>query len=441
MATELKIPSIGESVTQAEIAKWHKDEGDTVVKDETVAELETEKATFELPAPESGTLGKRLKKEGETAEVGEVIGYINAPGHSADADGADNQERADKQEATKAKKAGESKDGPSRKQAQDEKGKPREAPSSPGDEAEDADKPPRLSPLARRLVEEHGLDPRRIKGTGPGGRIMKDDALRAADHAAEGATDDAESAGEQPEPKRAPAQGREEQVVRMSVLRRYIAKRLVEAQHHAALLTTFNEIDMTAVMGLRKAHGDAFKQKHGVKLGFMSFFVKATIDALKQYPGLNAVIDGESIVYRNYYDLGIAVSTERGLVVPVIRDAHLLSFAEIEKTINDFGERARNLDLSPDELQGGTFTITNGGVFGSLLSTPIVNPPQSGVLGMHAIQKRPVVVGDDDRIEVRPMMYAALTYDHRIVDGREAVLCLRRIKEAIETPSRMLVEA
>jgi len=227
----------------------------------------------------------------------------------------------------------------------------------------------------------------------------------------------------------------------MSVLRRHIAKRLVEAQHNAALLTTFNEIDMSAVMNLRKTHGETFQKKHGVKLGFMSFFVKAAIDALKQFPGLNAVIDGESIVYRNYYDIGIAVSTERGLVVPVIRDAHLLSFAEIEKTINDFGERARHFDLSPDELQGGTFTITNGGIFGSLLSTPIVNPPQSGVLGMHAIQKRPVVVDDEDRIEARPMMYVALTYDHRIVDGREAVLCLRRIKESLETPARMLIEA
>ncbi|NBC11714.1 MAG: 2-oxoglutarate dehydrogenase complex dihydrolipoyllysine-residue succinyltransferase [Planctomycetes bacterium] len=451
MPTELKIPSIGESVTEAEITRWLKNEGDAVRKDETVAELETEKASFELPAPASGTLGKRLKDEGETAEVGEVIGHINGEGEGED------ESKNEKKQAKQSKKQ----DAKSKRQDKEPKKKREaEADSSSGDqeeagEAEEAGKPeagdakPRISPLARRLIEEYGLDAKQIKGSGPGGRIMKDDALRAAGQIedtqeAEGDEEDAGEAGapdETAEPKRRPADGREEQVVRMSVLRRHIAKRLVEAQHNAALLTTFNEIDMSAVMNLRKTHGEAFQEKHGVKLGFMSFFVKAAIDALKQFPGLNAVIDDESIVYRNYYDIGIAVSTERGLVVPVIRDAHLLSFAEIEKTINDFGERARNFDLSPDELQGGTFTITNGGIFGSLMSTPIVNPPQSGVLGMHTIQKRPVVVDDDDRIEARPMMYIALTYDHRIVDGREAVLCLRRIKETLETPSRMLIEA
>jgi len=459
MATELKIPSIGESVTEAEITKWLKSEGDPVKKDETVAELETEKASFELPAPEGGTLGKRLKDEGESAEVGEVIGYINDDGEAAQQheqgqeqgqpDKPD-QKAGEKQDKTSAKTAKSKKD--KKQQDPPDQSKPEKAATQRDAQTGETDRQPRVSPTARRVIEEHGLDPKTIKGTGPGGRIMKNDALRAAGQTAP-PTEHEETEPEAEEPAesdesaessrtpRQPADGREEQVVRMSVLRRHIAKRLVEAQHNAALLTTFNEIDMSAVISLRKAHGEAFKEKHGVKLGFMSFFVKASIDGLKQFPGLNAVIDDESIVYRNYYDMGIAVSTERGLVVPVIRDAQLLSFAEIEKTINEFGERARNFDLSPDELQGGTFTITNGGIFGSLLSTPIVNPPQSGVLGMHAIQKRPVVVDDDDRIEVRPMMYVALTYDHRIVDGREAVLCLRRIKESLETPSRMLIEA
>jgi len=433
MATELKVPSIGESVTEAEIYKWRKSQGDQVQKDETVAELETDKATFDLPAPVAGTLGKLLKKEGDTAEVGEVIGYINGDGDSEGESKTDDATKKDKKKKVE-------------KQKDESEGEEDQKSAEKADTGEDEDEEtsPRISPMARQLLKEHDLDADEVEGTGPSGRIMKDDVLKVVE-----APDEAESS-EQPDEADAEraddethqtSDGRGEKKVRMSAIRRHIAERLVEAQQNAALLTTFNEIDMSAVLQLRQDHGERFKEEYNVKLGLMSFFVKATIDALKRYPELNAAVDGDAIVYRPYYDIGIAVATERGLVVPVIRDAQHLSFAEIEMTINDFADRAETFDLKPDELRGGTFTITNGGVFGSLLSTPIVNPPQSGVLGMHAIRKRPVAVGEDDRIEVRPMMYVALTYDHRIVDGREAVRCLDRIRDAIETPSRMLLEA
>ncbi len=387
MAVELEVPSVGESVTEVFIGNWLKREGDPVVKDEPLVEIETDKATLEISATVSGLLSKVLKREGESAAVGEVIALLQ--------------------------------EGP-----------------PPAAEAVTAEEV-RVMPAARRLLDEHGLDASDIPSSGPGGRLLKEDVQRylggqasspsSSDHATEGTPSLGLDFGE-----------REEEAVPMSPLRRRIAERLVEAQQRAALLTTFSEIDMSGVIELRKAYRDSFEKRYGVRLGFMSFFVKAAIDALKTIPAINAEIRGTDIVYKNYYDIGVAVSTPRGLIVPVIRNAERLSFAEVEGAIADFGRRAQEHKIEPDELQGGTFTISNGGVFGSLLSTPIVNPPQSGVLGMHAIQERPVAM--DGQVVIRPMMYVALSYDHRIVDGREAVTFLRRIKEAVEAPARMLLE-
>ena len=387
MSVELEVPSVGESVTEVFIGNWLKREGDPVVKDEPLVEIETDKATLEISATVSGMLSKVLKGEGESAAVGEVIALLQ--------------------------------EGP--------------PPASEAVTAEEV----QVMPAARRLLDEHGLDASDVPSSGPGGRLLKEDVQRhlggqassppSSDNATEGTPSLGLDFGE-----------REEEAVPMSPLRRRIAERLVEAQQRAALLTTFSEIDMSGVIELRKAYRDSFEKRYGVRLGFMSFFVKAAIDALKTIPAINAEIRSTDIVYKNYYDIGVAVSTPRGLIVPVIRNAERLSFAEIEGAIADFGRRAQEHKIEPDELQGGTFTISNGGVFGSLLSTPIVNPPQSGVLGMHAIQERPVAI--DGEIVIRPMMYVALSYDHRIVDGREAVTFLRRIKEAVEAPARMLLE-
>ncbi len=400
---ELKVPAVGESITEVEIGSWLKAEGATVAKDEPVAMIETEKATVELPAPEAGTLVKLLKKQGETAKVGETIAYLEVG-------------RSEPEAATKPK--------PSLKTE-----------ASPG-------VPTRTTPLAKRILAEHDLRAEEVPATGPGGRVSKTDVLHHVEQVQKAKTS-APSAANVVPPSPSPATksgtpAREEQVVRMSLLRRTVAKRLVEAQHTAALLTTFNEVDMSAVLALRQQYQETFQKKYGVKLGFMSFSVKAVIDGLKQFPQLNAEIRDTDIVYHNYHDLGLAVSTDRGLVVPVLSDADRLSFAEIEQAVADFAQRAREGKLKPEELAGGTFTITNGGVFGSLLSTPLVNPPQSGILGMHTIQERPVAVAG--QVVIRPMMYVALTYDHRIVDGREAVLFLRRVKETIENPARMLLE-
>jgi 2-oxoglutarate dehydrogenase E2 component (dihydrolipoamide succinyltransferase) len=293
-------------------------------------------------------------------------------------------------------------------------------------------------PAARRALEEHGLSAEQIEPTGPGGRLLKEDVLRYVESKHQKTSVPTAQIAPTPKAERTPFPDRPEEVVPMSRLRRTVAERLVQAQQAAALLTTFNEIEMSAVMALRKEYGDAFQQKHNVKLGFMSFFVKACIDALKQFPALNAEVRGTDIVYHNFYDIGVAIGSGKGLVVPVLRNAERMSFAEIEVAVGDFGRRAKENKLKVDELQGGTFTISNGGVYGSLLSTPIVNPPQSGVLGMHAIQDRPVA--RDGNVVIRPMMYVALTYDHRLVDGREAVSCLKRIKETIESPARMLME-
>lgn len=407
MAVEIKVPEIGESITEVTIGNWLLNEGEGVEIDKTIAILESDKATVELPAQSAGTLTKILKKPGETARVGEVIALLEPEAAPA--------------ASTKPAPAAE----PVVTKARSNKGEQNAAVISPATPPEPdgavtgnerrADSPPTKE------------DPQELRNKTSAQRQTASAELpRTAPRAAN-------SLAASPS-----AAGREEEVVPMTRLRRTIARRLVEAQQIAAMLTTFNEVDMSAVMGLRKQFGEAFQQKHGVKLGFMSFFVKASIDALKSVPQVNAEIRGDEIVYKNYFDVAVAIGGGKGLVVPVIRNAESLSFAELELAINDFAARARDNKLKPEELQGGTFTISNGGVYGSMLSTPIINPPQSGILGMHAIQERPVA--REGQVVIRPMMYLALTYDHRLVDGREAVIFLKRIKEVIEDPARMLLE-
>jgi 2-oxoglutarate dehydrogenase E2 component (dihydrolipoamide succinyltransferase) len=457
MSVELKVPEVGESVSEAQVGKWFKAEGDSVQKDEPLVELETDKVTVELPSPVSGTMGSIHKRQGEMAKVGEVIAEIREADESAS---SHRQQREDKgpEKSQSAKRhvggqQSENTDGPKQTRGQDKGQEPREQdgkqeqPSRPrgkqSAEPEPVDVRPRVMPAAQRALDEHGLSVSEVPASGPGGRLLKEDVLRHVARREAGQEDRPDVFADEPptaSPPSVPAEDydRDEEVVSMSPIRRRIAQRLVEAQQTAALLTTFNECDMSVVMALREQYQESFQKRYGIKLGFMSFFVKAAVDALKLFPAVNAMVRESSIVYRNYYDVGIAVSTERGLVVPMIRGADHLSFSEIEQVIADFGTRARANKLKLEELEGGTFTITNGGIFGSLLSTPIVNPPQSGVLGMHAIQKRPVAV--DDQVVIRPMMYLALTYDHRIVDGREAVSFLKRIKDAIEEPARLLIE-
>jgi 2-oxoglutarate dehydrogenase E2 component (dihydrolipoamide succinyltransferase) len=409
MAIELKIPEVGESIAEVELGAWLRQQGDTVHKDEILVTLESEKATVDLPAPQSGTLTRILKQKGAVAKVGEVIALLE-PGGA---------------QATTSEK-------PIQKKNADAKPEPAKT-QEPAAQA-------RVMPAAQIALAEQGLSAADVQGSGPGGRILKEDVLRHRESRPQPEMQPA-SAPSEPDSPAAPqaaTNDREEEVVPMSRLRRTVAERLVQAQHSAALLTTFNEIDMSSIMGLRKEYGDSFQQKYQVKLGFMSFFVKACVDALKQFPALNAEVRESNIVYHNYYDIGVAIGGGKGLVVPVLRSAERMSFAEIEKVIGDFARRAKENKLKVDELQGGTFTISNGGVYGSLLSTPIVNPPQSGILGLHAIQDRPVA--RDGNVVVRPMMYVALTYDHRLVDGREAVSFLKRVKDVIENPSRMLME-
>ena len=417
MAIELRVPSVGESITEVFIGEWQKAEGAQAASGEKLVEIESDKATLDLPAPEAGVVTKILKKKGETAAVGEVIGYFEPGAVAANGEGP-------KSEAPKAEAKSESKPAPA---------------GGPGDGA-------RVMPAAQRELADRGLSAQQVAPSGPGGRLLKEDVVRHAEKPASSGTAVAppKPAAQPPRPV-APipvglsgSASRQEEAVPMSPIRRRIAQRLVEAQQTAALLTTFNEVDMSHVMALRSEHKDMFQQKHGFKLGFMSFFVKATIDALKMVPQVNAEIRGNDIIYRNYYDIGIAVSGGKGLVVPVLRNAERMSFAEVEGSIEHFGKLARENKLTLEQLTGGTFTISNGGVFGSLLSTPIVNPPQSGILGLHAIQDRPIA--KDGQVVIRPMMYMAFTYDHRIIDGREAVTFLRRIKETIENPSRMLLE-
>ena len=413
---DIKVPQLGESVTEATVARWFKAVGDAVEQDEPLVELETDKVTLEVPAAAAGTLSEIVAAEGAEVEVGAVLGVI-ANGSAAKAKPAPPVEPAVKQAKT-AKEPAES------------------------------ESPAALPPAVRKLVEEHDLDPAKIAGTGKDGRLTKGDVLAWLDESGAEKPSPAEAkapaepkaAKEAPRPAPpAPSDAdRGEERVRMTRLRRRIAERLKEAQNTAAMLTTFNEVDMTQVMAYREKYRDRFEKKHDVKLGFMSFFAKACIVALKEIPAVNAMIDGEEVVYRRYVDLGIAVGTDQGLVVPVLRDADRKSFAGIEQEIGDLGRRARKGELTIEDLTGGTFTITNGGVYGSLLSTPILNPPQSGILGMHKIQPRPVAIGN--AVEVRPMMYLALSYDHRIVDGAEAVTFLVRVKECIEDPERILLD-
>ena len=408
MATEIRVPALGESVTEATVAKWLKKIGDSVAVDDPIVELETDKVTLEVNATASGTITEIAVPEGGNVGVGGILGVIG--------DGAG------KSAQLAAKSA------------------PEKAAPGPGKAAAAAKGEPaslvleRSGPAVRRLVEENKLDPSAVAASGKDGRLTKGDVLAQLDRSAT-------PAAPEPVPVSAKAPRRpdqREQRVRMTRLRKRIAERLKEAQNTAAMLTTFNEADMSEVMALRERYRDSFEKKHGVRLGFMSFFIKACIVALKELPAANGEIDGDDIVYKNYYDIGVAVGTAQGLVVPVLRDADARSFADIEKAIADLGKRARDGKLGLDELSGGTFTITNGGVYGSLMSTPILNPPQSAILGMHKIDKRPVVVGD--KIEIRPMMYLALSYDHRIVDGREAVTFLVRVKECIEDPQRILLD-
>jgi 2-oxoglutarate dehydrogenase E2 component (dihydrolipoamide succinyltransferase) len=413
MSIEIKVPAMGESVTEATIARWLKNEGDAVKQDEPLVELETDKVNVEVPSPAAGVLEHIEVQQGGTVGVGTVLGQVK--------EGA-----AAKAEPAKSETKPEPK--PAKAEAPKPESKPVKA-EVPKEQARPAPPPP--PPSVRRIAEEEKLDTSAIAGTGKRGQVTKADALAALEtvKVAKPARPEA--------PTARPRAEREERVA-MSRLRKTIALRLKESQDIAAQLTTFNEVDMSKVMGLRTAYKDSFEKKHGVKLGFMSVFVKACVAALKEIPTVNAEIDGDDIIYKNYYDIGVAVSTERGLVVPVVREADTLSLAEIEKQIGEFGARARDNKLKLEELLGGTFTISNGGVFGSLMSTPILNMPQSGILGMHKIQNRPVAVGD--KIEIRPMMYLALSYDHRLVDGREAVTFLVRVKENLEDPQRLLLD-
>lgn len=422
MATDVLVPTLGESVSEASIIKWFKSEGESVDADEALCELETDKVTIEVPSPVAGALSEIIAGEGADVEVGQLLCRVKEGAEGSKSDGGDAKEEAPKAEA-KEEKA-----------------------EAPKQEAPAAERNDTLSPAVAKMVAENNLDASKIPATGPKGNITKEDVQNyMAGGGAKAAAAPAPSAAPAPaapmfEPKGdRPLDPRGEERVKLSKLRKVIATRLKEAQNTAAMLTTFNEIDLTNLMELRKEYKEQFEKKHNAKLGFMSFFVKAAIQALKELPAVNAEIYGDEIIYKNYYDIGIAVGTPQGLVVPVLRDADKLSFAEIELAIADFGKRAREGKLTMAEMMGGTFTITNGGVFGSLLSTPIINPPQSGILGMHKIQKRPIV-DDDGDIVVGNMMYVAHSYDHRIIDGREAVTFLVRMKEVLEDPARLLID-
>jgi 2-oxoglutarate dehydrogenase E2 component (dihydrolipoamide succinyltransferase) len=414
MALELKVPEVGESITEVVIGTWKKREGDGVALDESIVEIESDKATVELPAPAAGTVAKILKASGEKAVVGEVIGYLEPAGAAAAS------VQPTPAPVVDVKRTGGRTDIGSVQ--------PAAAPTAAA----------RVMPSAARVLGEAGMPAAGVAGSGPGGRVTKADATAAV--VARPVAPAAPAAKPAPpalQPIAAPGSRQERQVL-ISPIRRRIAERLVEAQHQAALLTTFNEVDMSAVMALRAKFKDVFQERYGVKLGFMSFFVRAAVEALRAVPQVNAEYHDPHIVFRDYYDIGIAVGGGKGLVVPVIRNAEMLSFAQIEQTIGDFARRAADNKLKLEELQGGTFTISNGGVYGSMLSTPIINPPQSGILGLHSITERPMAV--NGQVVIRPMMYLALSYDHRLVDGREAVTFLKRIKDTIEDPTRLMLE-
>jgi 2-oxoglutarate dehydrogenase E2 component (dihydrolipoamide succinyltransferase) len=413
--TEIRVPTLGESVTEATIGRWFKKAGDAVAVDEPLVELETDKVTIEVPAPSAGTLGEIVAKDGQTVAVGALLGQIN--------DGA--AAAATKSPAASAKAAAAAAPPPAA------------AAPAPAPKAPPSDAP--LAPSVRKLSAESGIDASTVPGSGKDGRVTKGDMLAAIEKAASAPTPVYQPAAavQVRAPSPADDAAREERV-KMTRLRQTIARRLKEVQNTAAMLTTFNEVDMSHIMAMRAQYKDVFEKKHGSKLGFMGFFTKAVVQALKDIPAVNAEIDGTDLIYKNYYHIGVAVGTDKGLVVPVVRDCDHKSISDIEKSIADFGRRARDGQLKIDEMQGGTFTITNGGIYGSLMSTPILNAPQSGILGMHKIQERPMVVAD--KIEVRPMMYLALSYDHRVIDGKEAVTFLVRVKESLEDPARLVLD-
>jgi 2-oxoglutarate dehydrogenase E2 component (dihydrolipoamide succinyltransferase) len=422
---EIRVPALGESVTEATIGKWFKKPGEAVAVDEPLVELETDKVTIEVPAPAAGVLADIAAKDGDTVAVGAVLGQI--------------KEGAAVKSATVATPSVTPTGAPpaSSVASPPPQSAPAAAPKPAPGAAKSSDGP--LAPSVRKLAAESGVDAASLAGSGKDGRVTKGDMLAAIERAAAAPTPVAATAAAvQMRAPAPPDDAAREERVRMTRLRQTIARRLKDAQNSATMLTTFNEVDMGHIMALRTQYRDLFEKKHGVKLGFMGFFVRACVQALKEIPAVNAEIDGADIVYKNYYHIGIAVGTERGLVVPVVRDCDAKSLGEIEKAIADFGRRARDGTLKIEEMQGGTFTITNGGIYGSLMSTPILNAPQSGILGMHKIAERPMVVAG--KIEVRPMMYLALSYDHRLVDGREAVTFLVRVKECLEDPARLVLD-
>jgi len=421
MSIEVKVPQLPESVADATLVAWHKSPGDKVSRDENLADLETDKVVLEVPAPADGVLKEIRISDGTTVTAGEILAIL------------------EKGDAAGGKAAAEPKAEPAEGVGgEDQAGKDEDG----GDEDTGPGKAAgRLSPAVRRLVDEHDLDTAGIRGSGRDGRITKADVMDFLEQREQGDKDKKSAPAatqKSAQPAASPRGAREERRVPMTRMRTRIAERLVDAQATAAMLTSFNEVDLGAVMEIRKRYRDSFEKKHGVRIGFMSFFAKAVIEALRKFPVVNASLEGADIIYHDYYDIGIAVSTERGLMVPILRDVDLMSFADIERSIGEFAGKARDGKIGVDELSGGTFTITNGGVFGSLMSTPIINPPQSAILGMHKIQDRPMVV--NGQISIRPMMYIALTYDHRIIDGREAVQFLVSVKESLEDPARLLIQ-
>ena len=422
MSTDIKVPTLGESVTEATIGQWFKKAGDRVEQDETIAELETDKVTVEVPAPAAGVLQEILAKEGDTVEPGAILGTIGeGSGSGASAPAAKPADAKAEAASAKTEGYGNASEAPAAPAAE----------SAPSDATKSGDMP--ASPSASKLMAEKGVSD--VEGSGKRGQVLKGDVLDAIAKGTGG------SQAKAPAAPRAPSSGEDaarEERVKMTRLRQTIARRLKDAQDTAAMLTTFNEVDMTAVMDLRKRYKDLFEKKHGVKLGFMGFFTKAVCHALKEIPAVNAEIDGTDIVYKNFAHIGVAVGTDKGLVVPVVRDADQMTIAEIEKEIGRLGIAARDGKLGMSDMQGGTFTISNGGVYGSLMSTPILNAPQSGILGMHKIQERPMAIGG--KVEIRPMMYLALSYDHRIVDGKEAVTFLVRVKDSLEDPERLVLD-
>ncbi|MBM7333378.1 2-oxoglutarate dehydrogenase complex dihydrolipoyllysine-residue succinyltransferase [Alloalcanivorax marinus] len=418
MATEIKAPQFPESVADGTVATWHKREGEAVKRDELLVDIETDKVVLEVVAPSDGVVGKILKDEGDTVESQEVLGSLEAGSGSG---GGDAKQEESKDEGKADAKADEPK---------------AEAKSEPAD-AEGGDDDAQAGPAARKMMSEHGLSAGDVKGTGRDGRITKEDVEKALANRQEKPASSSSESKAAPIPEAEPGE-REERRVPMTRLRKRIAERLVSAQQNAAMLTTFNEVNMKPIMDMRKNYKDAFEKAHGVRLGFMGFFTRACVEALKRYPEVNASIDGDDVVYHGYYDVGVAVSTERGLVVPVVRDADQKGLAEVESQIIDYGQKAQKGKLSIDEMTGGTFTISNGGVFGSLMSMPILNPPQTAILGMHKIQERPMAV--DGKVEILPMMYLALSYDHRLIDGKQAVQFLVTVKNFIEDPARLLLD-